>query len=49
MDIRYFPDTERVEALLSANEPVLVLIGFEGKTALVCEIVIPKRYKRHLT
>ena len=38
MDIRYFPDKESVDALLSANEPVLVLIDFEGKTALVGDI-----------
>lgn len=38
MDIRYFPDKESVEALLSANEPVLVMIDFEGKTALVGDI-----------
>lgn len=38
MDIRYFPDKESVEALLSANDPVLVLIDFEGKTALVGDI-----------
>ena len=28
MDIRYFPDKESVEALLSANDPVLVLIDY---------------------
>ena len=38
MDIRYFPDKESVEALLSANEPVLVIVDFEGKTALVGDI-----------
>ena len=38
MDIEFFPDKASVEKLLLANEPVLVLISFDGKQMLVGDI-----------
>lgn len=38
MNISFFPDKEKIDTLLEANEPVLVLCDFEGKNVLVGDI-----------
>ena len=38
MEITFLPDRERIEELLLANEPVLVLISFDGKSAIIGDI-----------
>ena len=44
MDIKYFPDRQSTEQLLLANEPVLVLVSFDGKDVIVGDI---DRYLEH--
>ena len=44
MDIKYFPDRQSTEQLLLANEPVLVLVSFDGKDVIVGDI---DRYSEH--
>ena len=38
MDIRKFPDENSVNSAISADEPLLAIIAFDGKTAVVSHI-----------
>lgn len=38
MDIRKFPDENSVNSAISADEPLLAVISFDGKTAIVSHI-----------